>query len=631
MGAPSPFEAWLTATGLVRPVDLKFAFCSAKEAAEACPVAAAEAAQAWLSVTTSQARLPSTWALWMQCRPGGAGRPPTSAPAYRAAASWTGLGTKNPRKDDGPVHDLARRQAAAKDALHEALSWKGRGRLGVEWGALDEAKRHAWTILQITRISNAEAKTIRACLRTWQHWKLWCTAQGEDPLASSEAAPAAFLHALVHPTKNQKQVPRTVPATRFHHMKWIVANMGAPIIINASHKPSRRTSGQELPPDQKAATDPEVHIQLDHLLNRLPEGDPAILIVATIQILWLSVLRFQHLQRSVPVKLTKNFFHAVCWKGKNKPGYRWACPRYGPTGTDIGGVVWRNWQQTAKGLQEPPFGLMYEKTGAAFTLQNFNVASRAVLQEHLGMQETDMFSSRSLRRSMPTLAEMRNTHPDDADALGDWTASKDSKMRIRYADSRDERAALVKAEHMLVVRHMMKFQQGIDWSTCRHLLPMINKAEVSAQANEMLAIDPVVEETPKHFLRDLVKPKRKFNIAAITAYVKVKQAKHLESRAPALAGNSPPSKEPTLPVTDIGASRRWLMVKFQGAPRVHMLPEDGDMPLCRRRRGAIGKPLVRLEGSGTSIACLNQMSWGVSCICQICMRLLPQEECMLIT
>jgi hypothetical protein len=83
-------------------------------------------------------------------------------------------------------------------------------------------------------------------------------------------------------------------------------------------------------------------------------------------------------------------------------------------------------------------------------------------------------------------------------------------------------------------------------------------------------------------------------------------------------------------VADIGASRRWLMVKFQGAPRVHMLPEDGDMPLCRRRRGAVGKPLVRLEGSGTSIAYLNRMSWGVSCVCKICMRLLPQEERMLI-
>ena len=67
-------------------------------------------------------------------------------------------------------------------------------------------KTDAWMNLQITRIANAEAKTIRSCLRTWQRWKVWCANQGEDPLMSSEAAPAAFLHALVHATKRQTQV-----------------------------------------------------------------------------------------------------------------------------------------------------------------------------------------------------------------------------------------------------------------------------------------------------------------------------------------------------------------------------------------------------------------------------------------
>ena len=92
---------------------------------------------------------------------------------------------------------------------------------------------------------------------------------------SNEAAPAAFLHALVHTTKSQTQVPRIVPATRFHHMKWIVASMGAPVKIDASHKPSRRTAGHDLPPDQRTATDPEVHIQLDYLLHGpLAQGGP---------------------------------------------------------------------------------------------------------------------------------------------------------------------------------------------------------------------------------------------------------------------------------------------------------------------------------------------------------------------
>ena len=205
---PTPFEAWIKETGLVRPIDFKFAFCSAQEAAEACPNAAEAAGAAWLSANNTAAKLPSTWALWTQCRPGSNDRPVIKTAAIQAAPSWTGLRSKNPRRDEGPLNNIARRQAAAKDALHEALSWEGRGRLGIEWNALNKDKRDAWVNLQITRIANAEAKTIRSCLRTWQHWKSWCTMQGEDPLMSSAATPEAFLHAFVH-TYYQEPGPGT--------------------------------------------------------------------------------------------------------------------------------------------------------------------------------------------------------------------------------------------------------------------------------------------------------------------------------------------------------------------------------------------------------------------------------------
>ena len=113
------------------------------------------------------------------------------------------------------------------------------------------------------------------------------------------------------------------------------------------------------------------------------------------------------------------------------------------TGEDICGCVWNAWQQLSKGRTVAPFGLLYEN-GVPFSLANFHTASRSILKEHLGMHDTDMFSSYSLRRSMPTLAGMSGTHPDDADALGDWTAARDGKMRIRYADSREEPSAAVK-------------------------------------------------------------------------------------------------------------------------------------------------------------------------------------------
>ena len=42
-------------------------------------------------------------------------------------------------------------------------------------------------------------------------------------------------------------------------------------------------------------------------------------------------------------------------------------------------------------------------------------------------------------------------------------------MRVRYADSREERAVLVKTEHMLVVRRLIDFKTALDWKTCRLL------------------------------------------------------------------------------------------------------------------------------------------------------------------
>ena len=78
------------------------------------------------------------------------------------------------------------------------------------------------------------------------------------------------------------------------------------------------------------------------------------------------------------MKLTANFLYGVCWKGKGKPGYRWACPRYGPTGADVGSCVWESWQKLAKIAPHPPFGLLYE-SAAPFSLADFHTASRAVL------------------------------------------------------------------------------------------------------------------------------------------------------------------------------------------------------------------------------------------------------------
>eukprot|EP00974_Lingulodinium_polyedra_P069926 6765794-Lingulodinium_polyedra.AAC.1 len=53
--------------------------------------------------------------------------------------------------------------------------------------------------------------------------------------------------------------------------------------------------------------------------------------------IWMAVLRFRHAQRCILMKLTKYQLQGAVLQGKGKPGYRWAMPRYGPLGCDVGG------------------------------------------------------------------------------------------------------------------------------------------------------------------------------------------------------------------------------------------------------------------------------------------------------
>ena len=461
---------WLNANGLNVPRDFKFAFTSHIEAARACPDAPMAAAEAWKAISGNGVEVPPSWVLWTANRRCGA--LPKAEPTLRLPVRlWRGLRSRRDRADLGPANDSIRRQSAAKDALHIALSWKSSGRLAAEWCQMDPSRREGWFRLQITRIAATEARTIQSAMRTWRHWGAWCHAHTEDFLRPSVSAPALFLYAACAATRATGRMPRTLPTSRFNHMRWIETNLGSPVTFRDSDRPSRRVPEGVTSSEQLVAFDPEVHVQLDRVFCQLDSADPARILIAIIQLLWMSVLRFQHMQRSVPVKLTTEFLYGICWKGKGKPAYRWACPRYGPTGEDVCGCVWDAWQQLSKGRTVAPFGLLYEN-GVPFSLANFHTASRSVLREHFGMRDADTFTSYSLRRSMPTLAEMSGTHPDDADASDDWTATKDSKMRIRYADSREERSAAVKLTHVLLVRQMAQSQVALSWDTCRALLRM---------------------------------------------------------------------------------------------------------------------------------------------------------------
>eukprot|EP00972_Heterocapsa_arctica_P114410 16442308-Heterocapsa_arctica.AAC.1 len=51
-------------------------------------------------------------------------------------------------------------------------------------------------------------------------------------------------------------------------------------------------------------------------------------------------------------------------------------------------------------------------------------------------------------------------------------------------------------------------------------------------------------------------------------------------------------------VAVVGADRRRCAIYCRSEARVHFLPRDDEVPLCRRRRGAAGAPIKRSAISG---------------------------------
>ena len=190
----------------------------------------------------------------------------------------------------------------------------------------------------------------------------------------------------------------------------------------------------------------------------------------------------------------------------------------------------------------------------------------------------------------------------------------------------------MKLTHMLLVRQMALSQVALSWVACRHLLASIDDKAIVAQATHLMACDITQKETDTRFLGGLGKAKRKFNIGALSLHA-TKQARGLPV-LPIIPEQLAPQDEPVaqtgpahVPGGTDAATRRWIMIKHRGFPRVHLLPGDSEVPLCRRRRGQIGKPIVRMASMGTGLSDLRQMGWGKpDIVCTICLAALPVGE-----
>ena len=77
-------------------------------------------------------------------------------------------------------------------------------------------------------------------------------------------------------------------------------------------KPSGQVNQNAGKDKQAVATEPELHVRIEYVLKTMPCRHKIYMIALSIQVFWIAVLRYKHLQRSSLVKLTKHLLHGRC-------------------------------------------------------------------------------------------------------------------------------------------------------------------------------------------------------------------------------------------------------------------------------------------------------------------------------
>ena len=610
-------QEWLTANGC-SDRDLYYMFSSRAQAAAQVP--------------------PDVVAFWELLR----ARPPPAlpavadlvptrrAPAWAAAAlqaaspvkrrtraavrKWAGVPEARAQKESAWMTDLAKREACAAVAVELLAQWPV-GPVAAASQELRPADFASWKDRWIKK--TARAAMVQQYVSAWRHFARYCAAQGWSAFAVSGEQLDAYLHSPTPTGKTKASVARR----RFHALAWCRKHWQAPVPTEGRLPPEVEHVGQIMDEQQAVAADPWILLQLEPVA--VAPWTPASSAAAQAWVLWASALRFSHLGRSVFTALTNEAVYGVCALGKRSPGYRWAIPRRGPTGEDVGGRVFQRWLQLSEARGGPLPSLAFDlASGAPLTHNDMRSALPATFGA-AGAQAPELVTTYSLRRGAATLCSIRGASELSEAANGFWLAKRSADMPARYHGRRVQKALEVKLHTFAAVSRALEAKQRLTWQVAGALLHSEDPGAIRAEVQRRLAVDSVVCEVPREWLSVTAVP-REFGV-------------HPEApRAP-----SPP-REPVLPEKREAAKRpapgtpgrqahivparsrpwpqRWQATGHQGHLVVHLLEPEAAMPVCRRRRGAErAKPLARVSLEGSSLAELASVR-SSAVLCEGCAR-----------
>ncbi len=239
--------------------------------------------------------------------------------------------------------EQADREHAAADAVDLSLSWAPGAGLaaGLPMEGAFLARRR---LACIARVSAYEVRVVRAALREWARFQAWLVQEGMQALPENFVYPAAIVEQYV---AEQVSAP-TASLASWNALAWLKRHLKAPVEVDRSARPRKAPSaGAAVQQTQQAeVAEPEMLMALEVELSRMERvRDWRMLVVASALICAYACMRFGHLQRSRPVRAAEVGVWFLAYRGKQagRAQFYWFLPRFGITGIDLAGLVWREW------------------------------------------------------------------------------------------------------------------------------------------------------------------------------------------------------------------------------------------------------------------------------------------------
>ena len=313
-------------------------------------------------------------------------------------------------------------------------------------GTMTPALQAEWyqasTRLSQRLITNAEKSTVLNAISTAEELRQFMRSRDRGCIPEKVDLDA-FLH-----SKSTKAQVRALASLKWLNnngqLGWSIQDLSAPRTSKA-----RRTRGGQA----EAITPPMLAFTEETIERMQRAGNEKWTALLGCWLIATGCLRYRHIARAAPKRISLATVHCFCWRGKqknNRTGFYFSVP------SEFGsGFQWtHHWLELYKSLgetQKQRAGLCFDREGVPWAISEVNRVAQEVFSPN--MEDVSGLTTYSFRRWGPTFGQALGLTPMELNALGDWQAKgetpRDAVMPLHYSSARYSES--MKMKHLLLL------------------------------------------------------------------------------------------------------------------------------------------------------------------------------------